>query len=316
MLRKVVKSAGEAALARGPMAHVGRRVMQGRTLVLAYHNVVPSGLEPGGDRSLHLPLDDFRRQMDHLVRYADVVPLPEMAARPDSTSGRREPASPSDRPRVVVTFDDGYRGAVRDGLDAMVERNLPATLFVAPALLGNQIPWWDALADPAGGLRPGLREELLGRLKGRTSAIRAWARQEGVAFHAAPEARRTVTTDELVRAAARPGITVGAHGWSHVALTALSPWEIAQEIARCHRWLGEKVAKNIPWIVYPYGLASTLVEEVVRERGYRGGFLVGGAWLTEGAAESGARLHLPRLTVPAGLSLDGFRARLAGWISR
>ena len=308
MLRSVVKSAAEAVLARGPMAHAGRRAMQGRTLVLAYHNVVPPGLDPGGDRSLHLPLDDFRRQMDYLVRYVDVVPLADLVIRPNAPPGRR--------PRVVVTFDDAYRGAVRDGLDAMVERDLPATLFVAPALLGNQTPWWDALADPDGGLHPGLRRELLGRLKGRTSVILAWARREGLAFHAAPEARRTVSADELARAAARPGVTLGAHGWSHDALTAVSPVDLAREIARCRRWLADKVPGSTPWIAYPYGLASPPVEAEVREGGYRGGFLVRGAWVSAEAAGSPERFHLPRLAVPAGLSLDGFRARLAGWISR
>lgn len=316
MLRNVVKSAAEAALARGPMGHAGRRAMQGRTLVLAYHNVVPPGLAPGGDRSLHLPLDDFKRQLDYLVRYADVVPLPDMGSRPDTPSGRAGPAVSSDRPRVVVTFDDAYRGAVRDGIDALVERDLPGTLFVAPGLLGDQTPWWDALADPDRGLHPGLRRDLLGRMKGRTSAILAWARREGLPFHAAPEARRTVNPDELVRAAARPGVTVAAHGWSHDALSALAPLDLAREIACCRRWLAEQVPGSIPWIAYPYGLAGPPVEAVVQHMGYRGGFLVKGAWLAAKAAGSGERFHLPRLAVPAGLSLDGFRARLAGWISR
>ena len=60
----MIKGMVEAALA----ALLGNRVamhrLRGRRLILAYHNIIPTGSAPVGDRSLHLPLDEFAAQLD------------------------------------------------------------------------------------------------------------------------------------------------------------------------------------------------------------------------------------------------------------
>ena len=54
------KRVAERILRRLGPATIARRRMTGRTLILAWHNIVPPGASPGGDRSLHLPLTDFQ----------------------------------------------------------------------------------------------------------------------------------------------------------------------------------------------------------------------------------------------------------------
>jgi hypothetical protein len=44
----------ETLLVGAGVASAGRRLRRGRGLILAYHNILPAGVEPEGDRSLHL----------------------------------------------------------------------------------------------------------------------------------------------------------------------------------------------------------------------------------------------------------------------
>src|SRR5690606_40922240 len=78
-----------------------------------------------GDTSLHLPLPRFIQQIERVARTHEIVDLET------TLSG------PGHRPRAVLTFDDAYRGAVTLALPELRKRGLPATVFVAPALLGQ-----------------------------------------------------------------------------------------------------------------------------------------------------------------------------------
>ncbi len=296
---KAMKAPIEAMLCWSGVPALARRLRRADAVILAYHNVIPDGEPPGGDRSLHLPRTAFAQQLDVLCRTHDVVPLSEVLE-----------GEPSSRRRAVVTFDDAYRGALTVGLAELAARGLPATVFVAPARVGDRAFWWDALAGQD-GLAPELRERALASLAGEDARIRAWAGAQGHTATEVSAARRCATEVELKRAAAQPGITFGSHSWSHANLTRLEQTELELELTRPLAWLRQRYGSiTIPWIAYPYGLVSSGVQEAAARAGYRGGLCVSG-----GALRAGARakpLALPRLSVPAGVSVRGFSLRLAG----
>ncbi|HEU4456909.1 MAG TPA: polysaccharide deacetylase family protein [Longimicrobium sp.] len=297
-LRAALKWAAEYTVAASGVDRLAMALRRVGVLVLAYHNVVPAGDRPAGDRSLHLPQDAFARQLDELRRTHRIVPLESAFDAP--VDGR---------PRAVVTFDDACRGAVTAGIDELARRGIPATFFVAPGLLGT-VPWWDELSGPD-GLDPAVRAHALDALGGRPDDVRAWAKAEGIARHAIPSSQRIATLDELGKAARERGVRLAAHGWSHARLDALAPAELEEELARPLAWLREHFpAATIPWLAYPYGLWSREVEEAAERAGYAGAFRVDGGRLPLVGAAPG--FSLPRLNVPAGISDTGFRIRLAG----
>src|SRR5690606_35559597 len=102
------KSTVETLLIRSQLPSLIRRVRPS-DLILAYHNVVPEGESAAGDRSLHLPVADLRSQLDRLTRTHDVVPLASLL----------DPGVERNRPRVAITFDDAYRGAITCGVDEL-----------------------------------------------------------------------------------------------------------------------------------------------------------------------------------------------------
>ena len=74
MIRGWAKRILEWTLGPGPLGMLHAHRMRGKCLILAYHNVVPTGQPPRGDRSLHLDFSLFRRQLDWLAG-VDVVAL-------------------------------------------------------------------------------------------------------------------------------------------------------------------------------------------------------------------------------------------------
>jgi peptidoglycan/xylan/chitin deacetylase (PgdA/CDA1 family) len=298
-VHRLVKRSIEAGISSPAVGWMMQRRVRGKRLVLAYHGIIPDGEAPAGDRALFIARRDFATHLDILSTEADVVPL----ARIDD---------PGDgRPRVAITIDDAYRGAVSVGVPELAKRKLPATLFVAPARLNDHVFWWDALSHGAANLDEKIRNHALVDLEGADELVRAWARREGIpSCDELPSYARTATRGELASALDFPGITVGSHTWSHRNLASLGIADLITEVHRSRQWLqaefGEKV---IDWLAYPYGLESARARVAAADASYAGALLVSGGWHSATEVSPFAK---PRLNIPAGLSIAGLRARLQG----
>jgi len=270
-----------------------------RTLILAYHAIVPDGESPVGDSSLHLPQARFAAQLDTLARTHDVVTLAE--ALGPGTGG-------ASRPRVAITFDDAYQGTVSAGLVELVRRGMPATVFVPPGLLGGRRFWWDVLAPPHGGpLNSALRHRALTEWRGQSEVILDALGRSGEPS-LGPKYARSATQDELDRAAKLPGIALGSHTWSHPNLVALDATALDQELRRPLAWLRERYERVLPILTYPYGLQSVGVQSAAAAAGYQAALCIDGGWLDEPRHQ----FAMPRLDVPAAVSEAGFRLRVSG----
>lgn len=274
--------------------------------MLAYHNVVPDGESVVGEESLHLPCREFAEQLDVLLKDAvRVVSLDEL------TRVAREPEEVDSHRRVAITFDDAYQGAIHAGIAELVRRNLPATVFVVPGLLGGQTFWWDALSATDAGLSLGTRSAALRTIDGRNEEVIHWARRQGLAIGTVPEHARSASEEDLREVAAHKGIEMASHTWSHANLVRLSEEDCRSEFARAANWLRERFQKDPSWLSYPYGLCSPAAQRAAAAIGHLGAFRIDGGWLPR-SLERADVFRLPRLNIPAGLSRAGFALRLAG----
>jgi len=292
-----LRAVAERFLGPAGRGYLRSRAAGGRAAILAYHNVVPDGLPPAGDDGLHLPRSAFARQLDFLQRYCEVVPLESLLG----------PGPRTDRLVAVITFDDAYRGALTLGSEELTRRGLPATMFVPPGLLDDRSFWWDDLAEGERGLADQIRARALGELHGVDQAIRA-------AFPRTPPVQppfmRSATVSELARAAGQAVWRFAPHSWSHPDLRALNPAELDEELRRPLAWLRERFpGVTIPWIAYPYGLSSPGVQAAAAAAGFAGGLRVEGGPFRLGRPTS---MALPRVSVAAGVTVDGLALRLAG----
>jgi peptidoglycan/xylan/chitin deacetylase (PgdA/CDA1 family) len=289
----------ELALSSSAASRMARHRIRGKRLILAYHGIVPEGERPAGERALFVPQTDFAAQLDVLAAFADVVPLDRIDEAGDG------------RPRIAITFDDGYRGAVREGVQELVKRGLPATIFVVPGRLNGHVFWWDALSPGSVSLDESIRKRAVHALAGSDERVRSWARDAKLpSSEALPAYAQTASAGELRAALEFPGITIGSHTWSHVNLASLSSVDVTAEIERPRDWLrAEFEEKAVLWLAYPYGLDCPAVHRAAVRASYVGALRIGGGWHRATDVSAFAR---PRLNIPGGLSLAGFRARLVG----
>ena len=303
-LREQLKGVAEALLAHGGPVDVALALTRSPGAVLAYHNVVPDGTPQAGDASLHVSLSDFRRQLDHLQRVYEVVPL-------NALLGERQ--GEGRRPRVAITFDDAYRGAVTLAAPELAQRGVPATIFVAPGLLGDRPFWWDRYGAENGVQREDWRERALFELGGDDRRIRRWSATLGLDGSTPDWIARSATLDELREASRLDGIWLGSHSWSHLNLTCMSPRALAEDLSAALGWLRARFDRVVPWLAYPYGIWNPRVRRVVEFVGHRGAVTVGTGILPRGETDP---FLVPRVSVPAGLSIEGFMLRTAGLVSR
>lgn len=298
-MHRLVKQPLEWALSSPSVGWMTQHRVRGKRLILGYHGIIPEGKAAAGERALFVSQRDFAMHLDLLVAEADVAPLDRIDEPGDG------------RPRVAITFDDAYSGAVNEGVRELAKRNLPATIFVAPGRLNGHVFWWDALSRGGEVLDESVRNHALHDLAGDDERVRAWA--AGTALPVTgiqPPYARAATRAELAAALASPGITVGSHTWSHPNLAALDVGDVDVEVRESRDWLRAEFGdKALDWLAYPYGLDSKEVHSRVAKASYVGALRIDGGWHRPTDVSPFAR---PRFSVGSGLSVAGLRARLNG----
>src|SRR3989442_215498 len=97
--------------------------------------------------------------------------------------------------------------------------------------------------------------------------------------------------------------TLASHTWTHPNLVQLPPAELEDELRRPLAWLRQRFERVIPWLSYPYGLASRAVEAAAAAAGYTAALVLEGGWCAPGRVR---RYAVPRHGVPRDLSVNGF----------
>ena len=278
-----------------------RRRLHGDTpIILAYHNVVPDELAGLGDASLHISLGRFRQHLDALTSTHEVRPLEEVLF------GRQH--LDEETSIAAITFDDAYRGTLEVALPELQARKLPATLFVAPAILGDRTLWWDAISAPSlGGPWPEVRTRILEEGEGKEESARLMV--PDAPWQEMPSLMRTVTEAELLELETGFDLSIGSHTWSHPSLPHLSKDDLSEELLQPREWLRARFPERyLDVLSYPYGHSSREVRRAVEEAGYQAGLALRGTRRQN--LEDGTGYAVPRLNIPSGLSRNGLKLRL------
>ncbi len=252
----------------GNYRHSVQRITMQRnvTLILCYHRITE-----GTDDPFHLCVhpNNFAAHLEEIARWREPSTLSNLAVS-------------SRRPRVVVTFDDGYRDNFDFALPIAEAKGIPITVFITSGMLGDrQGFWWDRLdallrARPKGtsefsieiegisvkvpvGRRnlesdlQAVRRHLLPlRVQEIERVLDAVSQQWSVASTASPQAL-PLTRDELLQLAAAELVTIGAHTVDHVRLRDRSSEEQLQTIAASKKELEQLLDRRISHFAYPFG---------------------------------------------------------------
>jgi peptidoglycan/xylan/chitin deacetylase (PgdA/CDA1 family) len=281
-----------------------------RVLADGDYNLTP--LQPG----MAVRASTFERFLDYLTRYCECV-LPENADRPQSqeTSSRR--------PRIALTFDDGWKDNFDVAFPISRKYGVRFTVFLCPQMMNGREAFWTTkvldlwcTAQKAGKLDvlralcrawdSSSADSLIQSLKHVPAQQREGLIVELQASFKAPDGHSThLLTWSDVKDMSQGGISFGSHTDSHTILTGIPRDEVIHELAESKRTIEAKL-NACRWFAYPNGDWSPSVRALVEQSGYQAAFTnAPGIWRADGN-----RFSIPRVNVWEG-SLIGFNGRFS-----
>jgi len=232
--RSVKWIAGRASVALSPIATLTHH----RACVLVYHRIANLHTDDPHRDSWNVPPALFERHMAALAGWADIVRLDELPAAL-CDAGRA-----AHRPRVAVTFDDGYASVCTEALPILRRYGVPATAFVVTSCVGSSEPM----------------------------PFDRWSRFN--ANHAPVDVWRPLTWQQIEQCAASGLIAIGSHSHWHQDGRFCSLSQLQEEAGTSRETLRSRLdATHARSYAYPYGSSRlghvhSIYVDVVRAAGY------------------------------------------------
>lgn len=200
-----------------------------RTVVLCYHSIHPSkGI------SCHDP-EGFEENLAWIAENCDVIRFEDAFA---------EPADPQRRPRVAITFDDGFRDNHEFALPILDRYSVTATFFVTTGLIDRV---------------PGVVAHMAKRWRASEDEM---------------EPMSWTQIDEMRSA----GMTIGAHTVTHPNLALLDEPKALEELRVSKEILEGRLGGRILCVAYPFGKprvhVSARTTALASEAGYEFGAVI------------------------------------------
>jgi peptidoglycan/xylan/chitin deacetylase (PgdA/CDA1 family) len=310
------------------------RSRSGFLTVLCYHRVV----QPQPDRfqgfraNISASPDDFRKQIDYLLRHYTPVSVHDVRAW---LLGERElPLRPA-----LVTFDDGYTDNGEIAWPILRARGVPAVVFLVTDHIENQRPFlWDYVAYCFHSTRdtecclPLLGQARCQLAAEREEAARMWmhlvkaypdaqkwrhAQELACALHVEPPknafAGMYLSWADVVRLAA-DGLDFGGHTRTHPVLTRVPLQQAETEICGSRERVAKALGRPPVAFAYPNGTTADFGpehERLTRKAGYTMAFALHSrpSLLSEAARRPAA---IDRIYIGLEDNLPRFAAKLVG----
>ncbi|MHC8318952.1 polysaccharide deacetylase family protein [Pseudomonas sp. LB3P31] len=268
---------------------VGRNQLHGAGVILMLHRVLSN------DRAADLPhrneLCIGPKAFDHLLgwltRHFDCVPLMDIL---------QPTQRPSQRPKVTLTFDDGWRDNAVHAYPLLLKHQVPASIFLSSDFIGSrQRFWWESVGETlwgshgeeprkhlieclqhAGRSLPVLLDDV--DVQRRSLALLRYLQS----LKTLPPRELSRLTDECpaeslpqaldwqqVRALENSGLVrFGPHGASHAILTGLDDRTLTEEIRRSRDALQNGCNRPLPVYCYPNGDNDARVRQQVADHDF------------------------------------------------
>lgn len=296
-----------------------------RLCIITYHRVLEHadplvGAEPD--------INTFSWQMEALATNFNVMPLYE------AIIALRENCLP---PRAAcITFDDGYRCTHDLALPILKKFNLPATIFVTTAYLGEGNMWNDRIIEairrlPHGPINlqkigMGLhaiqniqdRIDLVKKINGDSKYLSADGRLKVILeleqLAGQKETAGLMLTHEMLFTLAKEGIEIGGHTVSHPILTKLDDGKAQHEIVKNKATLEEIIGKPLRLFAYPNGKIGKDFDERHMKMAKDAGYVAAFSTAIGSATKETHPYNIPR-SRPWDESPFLFQFRLLRWLA-
>ncbi|HCO76880.1 MAG TPA: hypothetical protein DIT50_01575 [Rhodocyclaceae bacterium] len=217
-------------------------------LIVMYHGVVPDD-EPLDDW-LQVPASRFRDQLAFFTRWFTPVCVETFFTTPRKAW---------QKPRLLVTFDDGYANNLTVAAPILQEYRVPALFFLATGYLETPWFWWDRLQASLATVGQKPSPALIAEIKALAppdveAKVTAILRDRGAnPFPPPTPALRPLTWREAQQLASLPGFAIGNHGHCHEIFAHLDDTALTHTLTLSQRLLTERLGVQPTWIAPPNG---------------------------------------------------------------
>lgn len=267
-----------------------------KVVVLNYHRIRPDSATtstPFDDGVFSATAEQFFRQMTWLKSHARILSEQELIDQVITKNYQK-----SNRPLVVITFDDGYQDNYSLAYPILKSLQIPAIFFICTEMIWERkVGWWDWLAYlikqcrkrsfvihgreySLQGNRQNIIEDIQLQMKQYpckqiSSEIRLISEAVEIDLPADEIQDRELMTQDQIRKMAANQMTIGSHGHTHQALSCLDEREQETELAVSKQLLEQTTGQAVKSISYPFGLHQYIppsIQDAARKCGYQLGF--------------------------------------------
>lgn len=279
--------------------------------VLMYHGVIKDSLVIAKNDWCQAKESEFEQQMEFLSKHYDVVPFMDMDKEPFS-----------DKPRAVITFDDGYANNYTIALKYLKKYNLPATIFLTSRLLSKpdkMFSYWYDVVNIAMTLEDFSEKSISAYVDDMKEL---YTRDEcceiankmleklnipeyvlSLIYNA-----YAVLSEQQIKEMSKYRITVGSHTVDHALLTHVNWNETEEQISKSHDEL-KGLENYIPVFCYPNGWKTRMIVDRVSEV-YEMAVLANGGLYNK---EKHSRCEIPRIGIGKNTDIVRFKGLLASY---
>lgn len=282
--------------------NINRFLNRNSISVLLYHGITHDNDFLAEENFLQVKESNFKSQMEYLVRNYNVVSLPNALS------------NKTQKPKVVVTFDDGYLNNYTVAFPILKKLEIPATIFLVTSTIDqDHYFWFDKLWL---SLREQKTTSQLTQIINQFKYIHPNMVDDAVAHYLFcnqvalgnfAENYRTLRYSEITEMANSGLITFGSHTHNHELLPHLTDEESYKTMHTSFEKI-VAVPGGVPFFCYPNGYNEERHRQMCHQVGYQGSVLA-----TDGAWNKNTELMaIPRRPIGRGTTLLDFKSIVSG----
>lgn len=274
--------------------------------VLMYHGIRKDNCPLTKRNWLYVSESLFAKQIDFLSKAYDIVPLE--GAHNIKTK----------KPKVVITFDDGYYNNYRLAYPILKKYNAPATIFLVTNTIDkDHVFWFDriymafrnicgdagmhSLTNSFKTIHPYMVDD----------AVDEYIKSRGGEIVDCDDCCRTLRIGEIEKMANSGLVQFGSHTHHHELLTLMNDKEVDDTLQTSYDII-KQIPASIPYFCYPNGFYLARHFAILRKVGFEGATKAcSGFW-----DEDTPMLEIPRWPVGGNENFSLFKATVSGSLNQ
>ena len=194
-------------------------------------------------------------QLRWLSRFYQVVPLSEIVANIGDP-----------KPRLAITFDDGFRDNLENGLPVLNSLGLPATLFA----ISNHVDSGQTFEHHRAAR---FIVENSPSLAGKNPKMQLRHFMANTDYQSDVDERDRFMTSAELSSWVSQGLSVQSHGESHTPIADLSADEVKKELSDSKSKLESICQTDVQYFAFPFGKEEHMARhDLVKAAGYSAAF--------------------------------------------